>query len=130
MYISLFPNSCPTVTFNFVEIVSTSAVEVSTDAFCFTPSKKKNRTVPQATEIAENAPAAHIHIIADDGIANVAEVRHKDLTAQQAALHLHRIADNTVIAYGGFAAQVGIRADAAASAYAHMPLDDSTGQHH
>ena len=81
-------------------------------------------------EITENTPAAHIHIIADDRIANVAEMRHKDLVAQQAALHLHRVANDAVIADAGLTAQIGVRTNAATGADAHMPLNHRAGQHH
>lgn len=81
-------------------------------------------------EVAEYATAAHVHVVFNDRIAHIGEVRDKNLVAQQGVFDLHRISDDAVIAHADVAAQVGIRADGAVAAYAHAPFDDGTGFHH
>ena len=81
-------------------------------------------------EVGKNATTAHIHIIPDDGIPDIGQVRYKNMVTNQAALHLHRISDHAAITNARFTAQIGIRADAAIAANTHMALNHRAGQHH
>ena len=78
-------------------------------------------------EVAKDAPATHVDVVLKHGVANISEVRNKHAVAQDAALNFHSIANDAAIANAHLATDVGIGANGAIFADAHMPLYHGAG---
>ena len=77
-------------------------------------------------KIAEDTATAQVDILAQDAVPHITEVGNGRAIADDATLDLHGVADPAAVPHDAEPPQVGIRADDAPAADAHIPLDNRT----